>query len=95
MLLSAVAGEVVVLDEVDDPHLFGGVVESAGGLLFAMPAGCPAGEREFWVRVLLAHREGYDGRSGGGFRGPIDAASLLTLSRYLLSACRRSGTYYR
>ncbi|MGY1439595.1 hypothetical protein [Streptomyces reniochalinae] len=69
VLLSAVAGEVVVLDEVDDPHLFGGVVESAGGLLFAMPAGRPAGEREFWVRVLLAHREGYDGGEVGAAFG--------------------------
>ncbi|MBQ1164356.1 hypothetical protein KBZ21_40915, partial [Streptomyces sp. A73] len=38
---------------------FGGIVDRPGRILFAMPPRRPAGERERWVRVLLAHREGY------------------------------------
>ncbi|WP_326806688.1 hypothetical protein OHB04_02520 [Streptomyces sp. NBC_01775] len=60
-LLASVNGEIVVLDELDDPNLFGGIVErrDTGRVLFAMPPRRPTGERERCVRVLLAHREGY------------------------------------
>ncbi|MFE0876284.1 hypothetical protein ACFW4X_15710 [Streptomyces smyrnaeus] len=52
-------GEIVVLEHMDDPNLFGGIVDRPGQLLFAMPPRRPARERERWVRLLLAHREGY------------------------------------
>jgi len=60
-LLGAVNGEVVEDEDLDDPRLFGGFVErrDTGRLLFAMPPRRPVGERDRWVRVLLAHREGY------------------------------------
>ncbi|MFE9337731.1 hypothetical protein [Streptomyces sp. NPDC007063] len=48
-----------MLEQLDDPNLFGGIVDRPGRLLFAMPPRRPADERERWVRALLAHREGY------------------------------------
>ncbi|MBQ1166261.1 hypothetical protein KBZ21_50585, partial [Streptomyces sp. A73] len=58
-LLASVNGEIVVLEDLDDPNLVGGIVDRPGRILVAMPPRRPAGERERWVRVLLAHREGY------------------------------------
>ncbi|MFB6567353.1 hypothetical protein [Streptomyces noursei] len=55
-LLAEVHGEVLELPALDDPEFFGSIVANPrkAGVVFAMPAGRSADERDCVVRLLVA-----------------------------------------